>query len=204
MGDRIKATLALRGLSQAELARLAGVKQQTISYIVNTEAAAGSSRYTTKIAEVLGVNPGWLLTGDGSQLDPTVPVQMDGKLVKVSKVPVISAADVQAHLDGRNVEARGVLMVEDAASSFALEIEGESMSPKFTQGDHVIIRTDLAPEPGDYVAALYEGAVMFRRFRARNKGFELVPENADWATTQQSDEIAIIGTMVEHRTYRKR
>lgn len=63
----------------------------------------------------------------------------------------------------------------------------------------------LLPEPGDYVAALLQGAaVVFRRYRQRHPGYELVPENQDWETIQSDESVRVIGVMTEHRTYRKR
>jgi transcriptional regulator with XRE-family HTH domain len=67
LGSRIKQVLSEREMSQAELARLVGVKQQTISYICSHEGGAGTSRYAMKIADVLGVNPLWLQSGKGGK-----------------------------------------------------------------------------------------------------------------------------------------
>ena len=38
-------------------------------------------------------------------------------------------------------------------SAFALDIRGNSMEPEFKDGDRVIIDPEIAPQPGDFVAA---------------------------------------------------
>ena len=73
LGTRVKRMLQEKGMTQAQLARLVGTKQQTISYICNQEHPATTSRYSTKIAEILGVNPAWLATGQRPQPASRLP-----------------------------------------------------------------------------------------------------------------------------------
>ncbi len=97
--------------------------------------------------------------------------------------------------------------------TFALEIERESMIPEFQIGDHVVIDTGVAALPGDYVAAKVEGdkRISFRKYRPRGidvegqEQFELAPLNQDYATifANTRNPVRIIGTMVEHRRYRR-
>jgi SOS-response transcriptional repressor LexA len=66
-------------------------------------------------------------------------------------------------------------------------------------------------QAGDYVVAKNGGdEATFKKYRPRGKDaagvdvFELVPLNDDFASLRSDiDHIAIIGTMVEHRRYRK-
>jgi SOS-response transcriptional repressor LexA len=70
----------------------------------------------------------------------------------------------------------------------------------------------VQPQPGDFVVAQNgEGEATFKKFRPRGANeigqlvFELVPLNEDYPT-MRSDlmPIRIIGTMIEHRKYRRR
>ena len=206
LGKRIKDLLRERGMTQAELARLVGTKQQTISYIVAEATPAQSSRYTHKIAEVLGVNPNWLQSGEGDRHTAIVPISVHGQQIRVHQVPVLTHDSVSIFLAGREIDPKGMLMTDraDRDRTFALEIEGDSMAPVFKAGDRVVINTTVRPEPGDYVAAQADGIVLFRRYRARHPGFELVPENEDWEVVSSQDGVDILGVMVEHRKYRNR
>lgn len=206
LGTRVKQMLKEKGMTQAQLARLVGTKQQTISYICNEEHPATTSRYSSKIAEILGVNPTWLATGQGHPYDQTVPIHVEGVSVRATQIPLLTASEVPAFLSGSH-EQRGGAVVTDRVHSpgaFALAIEGESMTPRFKEGDTVVIDPMILAEPGDFVAALLNcGAMAFRRYRARHPGFELIPENSDWDSILSEDVKKIIGVMVEHRTYRK-
>lgn len=102
--------------------------------------------------------------------------------------------------------------LELSGSAFALEIEGESMLPQFRPGDRVIVDPDVVPQPGDFVVAMNGGhEATFKKYRPRgvdqagNDVFELMPLNEDFAP-MRSDQvhIRIVGTMMEHRQYRKR
>lgn len=96
--------------------------------------------------------------------------------------------------------------------AFALEIEGNSMEPEFKAGDRVIIDPSVSPHPGDFVVAKnHDEKATFKKYRLRGidetgkEVFELIPLNSDYPTLR-SDEIPlrIIGTMMEHRKYRRR
>jgi SOS-response transcriptional repressor LexA len=209
LGARIREVLSQKGLTQAQLARLVGVKQQTISYICAADSPASTSRYATKIAQVLGVNPSWLQSGEGGQHDLTVRIELEGVELTVRRVPLINNKDVAALLDGRITPDSKAGLMTDAnvgKRSFAVEIEGDSMRPLFRPGDRIVVDPDLLPEPGDFVVAHAQGAVTFRKYRARgNDLFELAPLNDDWPVIKSElMDIKIVGVMVEHRSYRNR
>lgn len=207
LGTRIRQVLEEKGITQAQLARLVGVKQQTISYICGTDNPATSSRYATKIAQALGVNPAWLQSGEGSQHDPVVRIELDGREVAVRQVPLLEGDEAVAFAEGREAKQGKTLMTDAEISTraFAMEIEGESMAPAFKPGDRVVIDTKVMPEPGDFVAAKAQGLLTFRKYRARGADlFELVPLNEDWPVLRSDQcEIKILGVMAEHRSYRR-
>ena len=98
-------------------------------------------------------------------------------------------------------------------NSFALDIKGTSMLPRFLEGDRIIIDPDIEPIPGDFVVAKEDrdGGAVFKQYRPR--GFdarrrpiiELTPLNEAWPTIilDVRNPGRIIGTMVEHHSYRK-
>lgn len=97
-------------------------------------------------------------------------------------------------------------------NSFALEIKGNSMLPRFLEGDRVIIDPDVTPIPGDFVVAKeeYSGDTTFKQYRPR--GFdenrkpiiELKALNDLWPSLilDEKNPGKIIGTMMEHHSYR--
>lgn len=96
--------------------------------------------------------------------------------------------------------------------AFAVSIRGDSMLPEFRDGDIVIIDPSVPPAPGDLVVASNEQhEATFKKYRPRGMNeygepiVELVPLNEDFPTLRSdSTAFSIVGTMLEHRRYRKR
>jgi SOS-response transcriptional repressor LexA len=205
--ERTRQLMDERGMTQAELARQVGTKQQTISYLLRGDGNTQSSRYTTKIASVLGVNPLWLQTGEGEPHAPLLSMTQVNLYKDTRQIPIISYKDILKFLSDEPFSTKGYLMsgTNTPAKRFAFEIEDNSMSPTFAPSDVVVVETDLEPRPGDYVVAKTpKNLVLLRKYRCRGDGFELVPENPDWGVTSDSDGTVIVGVMVEHRRYWKR
>ena len=99
------------------------------------------------------------------------------------------------------------------AKAFALEIRGTSMLPIFQEGDRVIIDPEIEPSPGDFVVAKeeMEEAATFKQYRPRGVDakrrpiIELRPLNDAWPAIiiDSHNPGRIIGTMVEHHSYRR-
>ncbi len=104
--------------------------------------------------------------------------------------------------------------LETSADAFAITVEGESMLPDFAPGDRVVIDPAVKPQPGDLVVAKLEAETeaTFRKYRLRGRDatgqdiIDLVPLNDDYpvVTMDSNNPGRIIGTLVEHRRYRKR
>lgn len=136
----------------------------------------------------------------------------------VVKVPVIEYAQAVLFADEEFPDLLGdklqkfILSNGDhSGMAFALEVKGDSMLPMFKEGDKILVDPAVAPGPGDYVVASEGDTVTFRKYRAVGKNesgqaiFELIPLNDDYATVRSDDsEVEVIGTMIEHRIYRRR
>ncbi|WP_338561828.1 S24 family peptidase [Erwinia sp. E_sp_B01_3] len=96
--------------------------------------------------------------------------------------------------------------------TFALKIVGDSMEPDFKAGDVIVVDPEIEPAPGEFVVAKNgEHEATFKKYRPTfyssdgKHHFELVPLNDDYPTMNSAErEIKIIGTMVEHRIYRRK
>jgi transcriptional regulator with XRE-family HTH domain len=63
IGERIKYARARRALSQDELAKLAKIGRANLSKL-ETDQATPRASTARRLAQVLGVDPGWILVGD--------------------------------------------------------------------------------------------------------------------------------------------
>ena len=212
-------------MSQEELARRVGITRVAVS---KWESGLNQpkGRYLNEIANALGVSVSWLLSGKDSVLDETKkPIDDTEHFSNVEaaslagiSIPVLSY--VQAGNWRENQEYSGIdggyeyvtADLDDDSRAFAVWIQGTSMTPEFNEGDLIIVDPDVIPLPGDFVVAKNGGEeCTFKKYRPRghkadgSEIFELVPLNEDYPTLRsETCPIQIIGTMIEHRKFRRR
>lgn len=203
----VKTARAKTGMSQEALATHLDLTKGNVS-------AWENGRHKPKLEQVLAIAA---LAG----MEP--PAEMRGFNVAPAplgarRVPLISYVQAGAWTDVvdnyQPGDADEFLLTdrELSGSAFALEIKGDSMLPEFKTGDRVIIDPAVSPQPGDYVVAKNgEEEATFKKYRPRGVNergdlvFELVPLNEDYPSMRSDvTPIRIVGTMVEHRKYRKR
>lgn len=93
----------------------------------------------------------------------------------------------------------------------AFNVIDDSMAPDFLEGDLIVIDPKVHPLPGEFVLARSGSTTFFRKFKVNEldteneQSFSLIPLNDDYASLSSNNhEIEIIGTMVEHRIYRRK
>ena len=194
-----------------------GLTQSQASYLSQLTAQDSTASFGERAAknweERLKIQDGRLVNAGRTSASTNVaPAPMGGR-----RVPVITS--IQAGMWAEIVDSfqpgdAGDWLLTDidlSDSAFALDIRGNSMEPEFKDGDRVIIDPEIAPQPGDFVAAKNgEQEATFKKYRPRgmdahgNIIFELVPLNDDYPTLRSDvQHIRIVGTMVEHRKYRR-
>ncbi len=215
-GKRLKKLMAERGeMSQYALSKQSGVPQPTIQRLLKGETKHPSSETLIKLAKALSVDLSLMVQEQpGQQQSATRDEPSTGPLILGGPraLPIISYVQAGRWREIVDAFPRGSAddyvkpRNEHGPHSFALYVEGDSMTPEFTAGDIIIIDPDIAPNPGNYVIARnHEQEATFKKYRPRGRGadgqevFELVPLNDDYATLRSdNDGAVIIGTVVEH------
>lgn len=219
LGERIKKFRMALGLNQKDFAEACGKLDTREKASKWGQSRIGNYETGTRtpdlediriISSVLNIEPSDLAFGSSNIIPATIGT---------TKVPIISyiQAGQWTGIDDFR-ESCGdyeyiLTDLEVSEDAFALEIKGDSMEPDFIEGDRVIIDPDVQPHAGEFVAAIngdYEAT--FKKYRPLEdldeygrQHFELIALNPDYhklSTLKQ--EIRIIGTMVEHRIYRRK
>lgn len=210
VGSRIRDIRKQRGLTLEEVAIRIGGDQGALSKVER-----GKQGYTDalldKLAMALGCRKADFFLED-SNVEEYIPAQLN-------RVPIVGyghngpfAETTDAYPLGSGSETI-LTDVDVGPDAFGLLIKGDSNHPDFKEGDKVIIDPAVKPMPGDMVFAKNgheEGT--FKKYRPRgtdesgNDVFELVPLNDDYPTLHslRDGPFRIVGTMVEHRKYRRR
>lgn len=212
LGDRIRSRRKELKLTQKDLATaLKGVSHVAISQW-ESNTTKPNAENILDLSTVLQCEISWLLRGNGES--NVVPASIG--MTKIPLISYIQAGQWTGIDDFRETCGDYEYILTDldvSDDAFALEIKGDSMTPDFIEGDVVIIDPNEPPHAGEFVAAIngsYEAT--FKKYRPLGEidnfgreHFELIALNPDYpklSTLKQ--EIRIIGTMVEHRIYRRK
>lgn len=207
LADRVKQRRIELGLTQAEAAEKAGIRQQSWASI--EEGKTLKPRNIVGIAESLKSDPSWLMNGGNFQ-----PVSE----VNTRRIPLISYVQAGEMATKSPIEALDgsceyvMTDMDWSEYTFALKIIGDSMEPDFKAGDVIIVDPEIEPAPGEFVVAKNgEHEATFKKYRPTTvtedgrQHFELLPLNDDYPIMKSAEHnIQIIGTMVEHRIYRRK
>ncbi len=208
MGRRIRQARLAKGLSQKKVADRFGISRAAVAQWEGGDTNPGTAKLEG-VADILGVRIEWLTTGRGE-----ADVDAESEIVSVPLIDLVTAAHWPNAAD--RIEPGGPELPSDrklGPNAFAIEIEDEAMAPEFAPGDRIIADPAVEPRPGDFIVGWIHGSVkaVLRRYReigAQMAGAtpaQLVASNLDWPTLDLKTEIddKLIGTVVEHRRYRK-
>lgn len=174
MGERIKTLRKENGLTQAKLAGHIGVEANTISRWENDKIEA-SHVYVVKLANVLGTTADYLL-GRLGETDTPVPPQTSpiapgpGHNIRrlpddVIELPVYSiTACMGSGFDNEDEQWAQVgtsyLSVNDVGVAYPerpyiILADGDSMEPKISAGEKLVVNPNIQPGRGDICLARF-------------------------------------------------
>ncbi len=212
LAERIKLVLDETNLNRSQFANKIGVTPATVAFWCSGRTKNLRGDYASKISRIFGYAPFWLSEGKGpikpdSKNEFSFPLVHD---LDTEKVPLLKFEDIG---NPDRIKGDSFLLTDRKMSlnSYAVEIVDSAMAPIFEKGERVIIDPEIKPRPGDFVVVQFSQEVpVFRKFRVLgmdpdgNKVFEFVPINSDYPSIKSNQiDSKILGTMTEHRKYRR-
>jgi len=204
LSDRIKIALDRLSITQAELARKIGVKQQVIQYLCSSKTK--TSVFTYKIADALQINPIWLATGNGYIF---LDDDYDYKLIKAQKkIPLLTSEQlkniIKNKLDITKIACDDWLLTtrELGKNSYAITLKDQAMYPKFEESTLIFIDAQQKPKNKDFVIAYINNnnEIIFRQLLISGKKSLLQPLNTrGYKLIELSKNDIIFGVMKEAR-----
>lgn len=196
--NRIKELRLSKAIKQVDFAKMLGVSQATVSGW-ESEKYQPDRDALIKMASYFDVSVDYLIGNS--------PVKKEKK--KGVQVPVLG--DVRAGYPMEAVE--NIIDYEEIDEEtarrgefFALRIKGDSMEPKFSEGDVVIVRKQETADSGDIVVALVNGdSATIKKLKRHQNGITLMPTNPTYEPMYYSNEeimelpVNILGKVVELR-----
>jgi len=211
LSERLTSLMYEKGISQAELARLIGIKQPSVFKILSGETR--NPKKILEIATALNVDPHWLKTGEGDP-DPSyriveVSEPQKPNTVRIDILDVEASAGNGAYLSPTE---QGLLSQEfdltffrqqfgraDAKHLKLITVKGDSMAPTLESGDllYVDISENFFAADGLYVFT-FDGQTFIKRLQKVGKEMLVISDNPtykEWTFTQ-GDDVFIHGRVV--------
>lgn len=199
-------------LSQAELSALLGVHQTAVSQW-ECGRTAPDVRSLKKLAALYSVSLEALLGGAEAPADAADPEKYDAVRRRVRaesrRVPILGSVQAGVPVSAIEDIVGYVALDEDFGGEdgeyFALRVRGDSMEPRFMEGDVVIVRRRDDAETGDVVVALTGDEATIKQLRKREDGVLLMPFNHAYEplfftrAEAESLPLRILGKVVELR-----
>ena len=191
--EQLKKLRNKKRLSQAKLSDELGVSASTVAMWESGEREPKNYETLELIADYFNVNMEVLLTG---KLSPTkIPVL--GRVI--AGIPIEAVEEIIDYEEIPQSMAKN-------GEYFALQIKGDSMEPKFSAGDVVIVRKQEDVDNGDIAIVLVNGnEATVKKIRKFDGGINLIPTNSNYDvityTNAQIEQlpVRIIGKVVELR-----
>lgn len=201
--DRLIQILREKNITPKELSEKTGIPKSSISQYMSGYAKPKQDRIYL-ISKALDINPTWLL---GYDVNINIEKQTEDIGIKIpilgtviAGIPVTAVEDIIGYEEISEKMAR-------CGAYFALEIKGDSMEPKMSKGDIVIVKQQNTVENGQIAIVLVNGdEATVKKVRFRDNGIELIAFNSyvyepHFYSAKEIDElpVKIIGRVVELR-----
>ena len=195
IGKRIKELRKQKKLTQNDLSKLTGYKQNPISSHENGTRGIDEIDIMN-YCEALGVTPTDLFQKEPQPQLETLPVK---------KIPVVSqiSAGLPIYSEENLIDYTYIATKNLSADKelFGLKVSGDSMDKEFKDGDVVIVEKDAVVENGQIAVVQINGYnATVKRVRYEKDRIILIPESNNPAhypqVYSQDDEVKIIGRVV--------
>ena len=192
--NRVTTILDSMNRTKSWLAENIGISRQALNYLL-THTNGG--KYTSRIAEILNINPDWLSSGQGDKTLATGPY---------NTIPLIKLENISSWLDGVLIDLYETIPAEchETRDTFAITLDNSSMEPEFAKNSILIFRPSNKPSNNDYVLARLttpneKQNFIFRKYVADGSGVYLKALDPTFRTITKYDNFDIIALLIEQR-----
>ena len=196
--NNLKKARRAKGLTQVEVAKIIGLSQSAYS-----DWERGTTKIDnislTRLSELFEASTDYLLGKEDSPVQGAIKIPVLGSIP--AGIPVEAVEDI---LDWEEIPAS---WATGGREYFGLKVKGDSMYPKYLEGDTVILRKQDSCDSGDDCVVMVNGydATLKQVFLREDGCIEIRPLNPSYPpTTYTPDDIAklpvsIAGVVVELR-----
>lgn len=189
-----------RGMRQADLARAFGVDPQ---HLPNWRKRRVPPTMYPTIAKALMVSLDWLVTGK----EPPEPSNISPPHDLRPPIPVVSWVQAGDWTECTDPYPPGMAdewispSTKVSQCAFAVKVRGDSMEPRFFEGETIIVDPEIEARSGDFVIVRLDDAqeATFKQLIVDGPQRFLKPLNARYPVIPINGNASIVGVVVEKR-----
>lgn len=203
---KLKTLRKQKGITQSKLAEKLGISRSTIA-MYETNSSEPDLETLSAIAAFFNVSIDYLL--DRNIDDNVQGVKINRSVVKIPVFGTIPAGVPIEMIEDSFIEDEEEIPSDwliGGNQFFALKVKGQSMMPKFEDGDVIILKQQDDCENGAFCAvSINHTECTFKKVLKKNNGITLMPLNPDYEplfyTNQEVAElpVTILGVVKEVR-----
>ena len=167
IGERIKLHREKANLTQDELAKQLNTTKQTVYKYENNVVTNIPSDKIEKMAELFGVNPGYLMGWEGDHFSGEKTDMIFDNIfpVSIKKFPLLGEIACGEPIFVNEDRESYVLSGTDINADFCLKAKGDSMiGARIYDGDVVFIKKTEIVDNGEIAAIVIDDEVLLKRF----------------------------------------
>lgn len=182
LGERIKARRLELGLTQTEVGEMIGLTQSALQNIEVGKTAR--PRNINGLSIALRCSPEFLQYGINITDDSNVSNAISSE--SITKLPLISWVQAGCWSEIQELNYSDIdhfpCPVYASPKAFVLKVQGESMTPKFNEGDHIFVDPEAQAINGSYIVARLddENQATFKQLILEGNKKYLKAINPDW------------------------
>lgn len=192
-------------ISRSDLARKIGVTPQAIHNLEKGITKTLKANTLLNLSQAFGVRAAWLESGQEPMLSQSNTDELPTNLRRVPLISWVQAGNwtqlSDPYLPGQAEHFEETTRAV-SKNSYALEVRGDSMEPRFPEGCIIIVDPDRAALPGSFVVVRLEDVqeVTFKQL-VQDAGVQyLRPLNDRYPMLQINGKATICGVVVEKVT----
>ena len=205
IGERIKLHREKANLTQDELAKQLNTTKQTVYKYENNVVTNIPSDKIEKMAELFGVNPGYLMGWEGDHFSGEKTDMLFDNIfpISIKKFPLLGEIACGEPIFANEDRESYVLSGTEIDADFCLKAKGDSMiGARIFDGDVVFIKETEMVDNGEIAAIVIDDEVLLKRFYyfPGESLLTLQSENPKYPptnyTNEQLDHIRVLGKAV--------
>ncbi|MDL2238147.1 helix-turn-helix domain-containing protein [Christensenellaceae bacterium OttesenSCG-928-K19] len=200
IGNNIKKLREKYGLSQKQIADIAGVSDKAVSTWENNlkEPRMGAVQ---KIADHFNLQKSNLIEENGLDISFSIDVT---PVTDIVQLPIV--ATIRAGYNGQAIEERlgmePAYGISNPQECVWFKVKGDSMSPDIKNGDFALVRQQPEVENGDLAVVIYDGELgTIKKFQHHGNAVSLVPINPAYETKvivgEDLRQLIVYGKVIE-------